>query len=77
MRNILEIPSPSLLMEWANSAGFSIEYIDPIEKTHPIEQRATYLGVSKSLDAFLDPNNPEKTIEGHPAAYRIMMRLKK
>ena len=77
MTNVFEIPSVSLLSDWAIESGFNINYIDPIQKTTPIEQRSTYLGVSKSLNTFLDPINPEKTIEGYPAPYRVMMRLEK
>ena len=77
MSNVYEIPSVPLLKDWVTAAGFHLEYVDPIQKTTPIEQRSTYLGVSQSLDSFLDPSNPEKTIEGYPAPYRVMMRLEK
>ena len=77
MSNVYEIPSVPLLKDWITDAGFQLEYVDPIQKTTSIEQRSTYLGVSQSLDSFLDPSNPEKTIEGYPAPYRVMMRLEK
>lgn len=75
MRHVSELPTLPLLCEWIEQTGFHIDYIDPPIKTTADEQRCTYLGVSQSLTDFLDPDDPEKTIEGYPAPHRVMIRL--
>ena len=45
-----------------------------IVKTTPHEQRKTEWITGQSLEDFLDPDNPEKTVEGYPAPKRLYIR---
>lgn len=73
MRNVHQIPSISLLQQWLKNAGLqNIRTID-ISPTTPNEQRTTDWMPFESLKDFLDPENPAKTIEGHPAPIRAII----
>lgn len=70
MRNVSAIPSPSLMEEWLQEAGFSrIELLD-ISRTTTQEQRSTDWMRFESLKDYLDPEDSTKTIEGYPAPVR-------
>jgi len=45
-----------------------------VTKTDPIEQRRTEWIASQSLEDFLDPNDPDRTVEGYPAPRRVFIR---
>lgn len=70
MRNVWFIPSIDTLILWLARAGF--KNIQCIEKnqTSLKEQRATDWMQYQSLKDFLDPEDINKTIEGHPAPLR-------
>ncbi len=77
MRNVYEIPSVSLLQQWLKSAGMrNIRTID-ISPTTTDEQRTTEWMPFESLKDFLDPADPSKTIEGHPAPVRAIIAAHK
>jgi len=72
MRNVFFIPDISAMESWLTRAGFShIRCVD-ISKTATEEQRKTPWIQTKSLEDFLDPNDPDKTVEGYPAPVRAV-----
>ena len=73
MPNIWFIPSVPTLESWLVKMGFSdIDLID-ISVTTSSEQRVTEWMGFESLADFLDPDDPQKTIEGYPAPKRAMV----
>lgn len=72
MRNVWFIPSCDTLMLWLRRCNFkNIRCVD-ISQTTPEEQRSTDWMHFESLSDFLDPDNPDKTIEGYPAPRRAI-----
>lgn len=79
MRNVWFIPTLSCFINWAKKAHFkNIEVISDSLLT-PEEQRNTRWcpPPHQSLEDFLDPQNPQKTIEGHPAPRRFCIKAQK
>ena len=73
MRNVHAIPSLPQLAQWLDQAGLvDVEVID-ITRTTTAEQRTTDWMPFESLRDFLSPQNPAKTIEGHPAPLRALV----
>jgi tRNA (mo5U34)-methyltransferase len=73
MRNVWSIPSVLALEAWCQQSGLvDIELID-VSKTTANEQRATEWMEFESLTDFLDPEDSNRTIEGHPAPQRAIM----
>ena len=73
MNNIFFIPTVACLTHWLTRSGFdSIQSVD-VSRTTSDEQRKTDWIDTESLADFLDPNNPEKTVEGYPAPVRAMI----
>ncbi|RLA08748.1 MAG: tRNA 5-methoxyuridine(34)/uridine 5-oxyacetic acid(34) synthase CmoB [Gammaproteobacteria bacterium] len=76
MRNVWFIPSISMLKIWLGRIGFKeIEVID-IKQTTTDEQRATKWCEFESLVDFLDHDDKNLTIEGHPAPTRAILFCK-
>lgn len=76
MNNVFFIPTVKCLESWLIRAKFSdIKTID-ISKTSNEEQRRTKWINTESLDDFLDPLDPLKTIEGYPAPVRLVITAK-
>ncbi len=72
MRNTWFIPSVAELAHWLKRVGFrQIECLDQSVTTTD-EQRATSWMQFESLADFLDPEDPERTIEGYPAPRRAL-----
>lgn len=72
MRNIFFIPDLLVMESWLLRAGFKdIQCID-VSKTLIEEQRKTRWIQTETLIDFLDPNDPNKTIEGYPAPVRAV-----
>nr|WP_319492929.1 tRNA 5-methoxyuridine(34)/uridine 5-oxyacetic acid(34) synthase CmoB [uncultured Desulfobacter sp.] len=72
MRNVFFIPDLSAMQAWLIRAGFSdIRCVDITETTFE-EQRKTPWIQTESLEDFLDPNDPSKTVEGYPAPVRAI-----
>ena len=72
MRNIWQLPTVSMALRWLKSAGFKqVEWIrsDPTTTT---EQRTTQWMRFESLADRIDPTDPTRTIEGHPAPVRAV-----
>ncbi len=79
MGNIWFVPTLSCLVSWAEKAKFiDIEVISDSELTEK-EQRLTAWcpPPSQSLLDGIDSTDPTKTIEGHPAPRRFMIKVKK
>jgi len=77
MRNIWFVPTLNCLIAWAHKTKFcDIEVISDTLLT-PEEQRSTEWSTNQSLQDFLDPRDPTKTIEGHPAPRRFCLSMKK
>jgi len=69
--NIYFIPTVNALKNWCHRAGFKKVEILEIKKTKLDEQRKTEWINSQSLNDFLDPENPDLTVEGYPAPKRV------
>ena len=73
MNNVHEIPSQSLLVEWAEEAGFVNTRIIDVTTTTTEEQRQTDWMKFESLSDFLDKEDSSRTIEGYPAPIRAIL----
>lgn len=72
MRNVFFIPDLLAMESWLARAGFThIQCVD-VAKTSCEEQRKTDWIQTESLVDFLDPDDPNKTIEGYPAPVRAV-----
>ena len=72
MRNVWFIPTVLTLESWLVRCGYINIRLADVHKTSRNEQRVTEWMQYESLEHFLDPNNPEKTIEGYPAPKRAI-----
>lgn len=73
MGNVWFLPSTLALCRWLTKLGFvNVEVID-VNVTSCNEQRSTEWMTFHSLAQFLDPEDPLKTIEGHPAPTRAII----
>lgn len=72
MRNVWSIPSTRLLVRWIQDAGFRDVRIVDVTATTVEEQRRTEWMRFESLADFLDPADPSRTVEGHPAPLRAL-----
>ncbi|MGD8310161.1 MAG: tRNA 5-methoxyuridine(34)/uridine 5-oxyacetic acid(34) synthase CmoB [Chromatiales bacterium] len=70
MRNVWFIPSPPTLEAWLRRAGFADVRCVDITPTTTDEQRPTDWMRFESLARALDPCDPSRTVEGHPAPLR-------
>ncbi|MBU1171248.1 MAG: tRNA 5-methoxyuridine(34)/uridine 5-oxyacetic acid(34) synthase CmoB [Proteobacteria bacterium] len=73
MRNVFFIPSVPCLEAWLKRSGFDNIHCLDISKTSLLEQRKTEWINTESLDDFLDPRDPSKTVEGYPAPVRAII----
>jgi len=68
------VPTGSCLCNWMKKAGFTDIRLFC---SHPMtikEQRRTEWMTFESFNDFLDPANPQLTVEGYPAPYRVFVR---
>lgn len=72
MRNVWMIPSVDAARRWLERCGYTNVQVADVSPTTTDEQRATEFMTSASLCDFLDPNDPELTIEGYPAPRRAI-----
>lgn len=77
MRNVWFLPSPDALSVWLEKAGFLESRCLDVTATTSAEQRSTPWMTYESLADFLDPEDPTKTREGHPAPKRALWIAKK
>ena len=76
IRNVHFVPTIAALENWAKKAGFKHFELLATKPTTFEEQRKTEWILGESLEDFLDPSDPSKTIEGYPAPRRVYVRLK-
>jgi tRNA (mo5U34)-methyltransferase len=77
MKNVHTIPSPATMMQWLEAAGLvDIALID-VSPTTVEEQRRTDWMHFESLADYLDPQNPNLTVEGHPAPIRAVLKARR
>ena len=72
MRNVFAIPSLPVLSDWITAAGFVETRVVDVTPTTSAEQRRSRWIRSHSLEDFLDPNDPSRTVEGLPAPTRAL-----
>jgi len=72
--NIYFIPTVNALKNWCHRAGFESVEVLTIKTTDKTEQRKTDWIDSQSLEDFLDPKNPNLTVEGYPAPKRVYIK---
>jgi tRNA (mo5U34)-methyltransferase len=72
MRNVWFLPSIAALTLWLERCGFRDVACVDTNRTSREEQRATEWMRFESLADFLDPDDAERTIEGHPAPLRAI-----
>jgi len=75
--NIYFVPTVAALENWCLRAGFESVEVLEIMKTEASEQRKTEWIDTQSLEDFLDPNDPDKTVEGYPAPKRVYIKAVK
>lgn len=73
MRNVWQLPSSNRLCDWVKQAGWSEVQVVDVTATTSEEQRRTEWMPSQSLADFLDPRDPSRTREGHPAPLRAVV----
>ena len=73
MRNVWFLPSCDALVLWLQRCGFKNVRVVDVSKTTTNEQRTTDWMEFDSLDKFLDPDDPSKTIEGYPGPMRAIV----
>lgn len=73
MRNVYFLPSPAALSRWLTRVGFSAVRCVDVTRTSTAEQRSTAFSPGQSLIDFLDPSDPSRTREGHPAPTRAIL----
>jgi len=72
MRNVWFIPSCLALESWLKRCRYKNVRLINVTKTSVNEQRSTDWMHYESLADFLDPGNPDRTIEGLPAPIRAV-----
>jgi len=70
MANVWAIPTVPRLCRWVAEAGFAGVRLVDVSATTTAEQRRTGWMRFHSLADFLDPADPGRTVEGHPAPVR-------
>ncbi|MGC9385627.1 MAG: tRNA 5-methoxyuridine(34)/uridine 5-oxyacetic acid(34) synthase CmoB [Hydrogenovibrio sp.] len=77
MNNVWFIPSVAELQRWLEKCGFKKVRCVDLNQTSIEEQRATEWMEWNSLQDFLDPSDPNKTLEGYPAPRRAVLIAEK
>lgn len=77
MRNVWFLPSCDTLMRWLDRAGYRNARVVDVTETTTAEQRTTDWMRFQSLQDFLDPDDPTKTIEGYPGPKRATVIAEK
>ncbi len=73
MNNVWFLPSVPELEHWLQRAGFTDVRCVDRNRTTVEEQRSTDWMRFESLPQCLDPNDPTRTVEGHPAPLRAVL----
>ncbi|MBN2894305.1 MAG: tRNA 5-methoxyuridine(34)/uridine 5-oxyacetic acid(34) synthase CmoB [Campylobacterales bacterium] len=75
--NVYFVPTIAALRNWCLRAGFEGFEVLETSVTCNEEQRKTEWIEGQSLEDFLDPNDPTKTVEGYDAPKRVYARITK
>ena len=70
MRNVWFLPSCDTLLRWLDRSGFVNARVVDVTPTSTKEQRRTDWMRFNSLEDFLDPHDPTRTVEGYPGPLR-------
>ena len=73
MRNVWFLPSCDTLLRWLERTGFRNGRVVDVSITTTAEQRRTDWMRFQSLEDFLHPDDPGKTIEGYPGPKRATL----
>jgi len=73
MRNVWHLPTVPALLGWLAQAGFDGARVVDVAPTSTDEQRSTEWMTFESLAGALDPADPTRTVEGHPAPIRAVV----
>ena len=73
MGNVWFLPSCDTLLGWLRKIGFTDARVLDVTVTSTDEQRSTEWMTFHSLADFLDPDDPSRSIEGHPAPRRAIV----
>ena len=73
MGNVWFLPSCDTLLAWLSKMGFVDAELIDVTVTSTEEQRSTHWMRFHSLSDFLDPNDHNKSFEGHPAPRRAII----
>ena len=73
MANVWFLPSTEALENMLRKVGLENVRTVDVSQTTTAEQRATEWMTFHSLADFLDPNDPSRSIEGHPAPFRATL----
>lgn len=77
MRNVWFLPSAALIARWLERLGMvDVELLDETP-TGTDEQRSTPWMPFESLSHALDPAQPTRTVEGHPAPLRALLSARR
>ena len=68
------VPTPSCLHNWLHRTGFTEIQCFCLHPMSPVEQRQTDWMLFESYEDFIDKQNPEFTIEGYPAPWRVFFK---
>ncbi|WP_427901685.1 tRNA 5-methoxyuridine(34)/uridine 5-oxyacetic acid(34) synthase CmoB [Marinobacter bryozoorum] len=77
MRNVWFLPSCPTLLRWMARAGLEDARVVDVTTTTTEEQRSTDWMQFQSLEHFLDPEDPGRTIEGYPGPQRATVIARK
>jgi tRNA (mo5U34)-methyltransferase len=77
MRNVHLLPTSQVLAGWLEEAGFKAVRVADVCVTSTAEQRSTGWMRFESLAEALDPADPGRTLEGHPAPRRAIVVARK
>jgi len=72
MRNVHLVPSVKQLAAWLQQVGCDEVSVVDVTETSLAEQRSTRWMRFESLAEALDPDDPSRTVEGHPAPVRAI-----
>ena len=70
------VPTPSCLINWLKRAGFTAIELFAQHPMTPEEQRRTEWMTFESYSDFIDPHQPQLTIEGYPAPWRVYVKAR-
>lgn len=76
MRNVWFLPSCRSLEQWLKRCGYKDIRLVDVSATTILEQRSTNWMTFESLPNFLQPDNPQLTVEGYPAPLRAVFIAK-